>query len=95
MTIEKLLRRILTTSIIISVTTFTLSYIISLFGYKPLGNLTSLFATLTLALTPLVVVLAIAVEMAKKRDFNGLFMSIIIIIVMAISVVSIVMVSLK
>ncbi|MEM4577093.1 MAG: hypothetical protein QW701_06605 [Candidatus Nezhaarchaeales archaeon] len=84
---EKLLKKFLNIGITISVAIFALSYVMSIFEYKSFSSFTSLLATFMLVFTPLAVVLAIAVEMARKKDFNGLFMSVLVIVVIAISIV--------
>lgn len=87
MALERLLRRVLTVGLILSLASFALSYAMSLFDDKLLSSFTALFAVLALAFTPLTSVIFIAVEEAKRKNYGGLIMAALVILVVITSLV--------
>lgn len=85
MAIERLLRKVLTAGLILSLASFALSYAMSLFGDELLSSFTSLFATLVLAFTPLISVIFIAVEETRRRNYGGLMIAALVMLVVIAS----------
>lgn len=83
--LEGVLMRGLTVGLVLSLISFALSYVIGLFSDKVLSYIIALFATLTLTFTPLMSVIFIAVEEAKRKDYGGLMIAALVMLVVIVS----------
>ena len=85
MSIENILKKALTIGLLISLALFALSLTMSVMELSVLSNYFSLFATLTLLVTPLCGLIAIAVGLARSGDYKGLLTVMIVAIIISIT----------
>ncbi len=85
MSIEGILKKALTIGLLISLALFALSLSMSVMKLSVLSNYFSLFATLTLLVTPLCGLIAIAVGLARSGDYKGLLTVMIVVIIISIT----------
>lgn len=87
MTVYSVLRKLLTIGLVLSLATFALSYVVGLLDNRSLSSFVALLATLVLALTPLASVIFIAVEETRRRDYGGLIVAALVMLVIIISLI--------
>jgi len=85
MSIENILKKALTIGLFISLALFALSLALNVTELSILSSYLSLSATLTLLITPLCGLVAIAVDLARSGDYKGLLTVVIVAIIISIT----------